>query len=682
MSTAEQPQPFQPYGAHGPLSAHAYREIFSCAPDAMLIVGTDGQFAEVNAAAEQLLGFTRHQLVHASAAQVEEHVRGWTPEATATLLRTGSWLGEVEVRRADGRLVPVAAHGVRVDLPDAPLYIVALRDLTAHREVQDDLRFTLRAARVGTWEWIVATGEVRWSDNLEEIHGLAPGSFGGTFEGYLALVHPEDRPILLDVVSRALAQGGEYDIELRVVLPDQSIQWIAGQGRVISATDGHGGRIVGLARNITAAKRAEAEHTALLEREQQARKQAERAADRTARLQTVAAAFSEALTTGEVAGVVLAHGIDVLHARAGGVAMLSPDGDTLVSIGTANYPAAVVEANHEVPLSAPGPYTEVVRTGQPVWLESREAYAARYPQLGAAFRSGPLGAAVALPLQVEGRTLGSMALRFDRSRSFPPEDRAFMLALAQQCAQALHRARLFAEARDALTIRDEFLVSVSHNLRTPLTAIKGRTQILQRLFARGTPNPSEVTSTLDAIAAATQRMVALVEELVDLSRLQTGRTPALARDAVDLVPLLHHVAAEGEHASGLHRVRVTANRDQIIGQWDHERIERAFFNLITNAVRFSPRGGEVLITATLDDAERVAVVTIQDFGIGIPAVDMPSMQQRFVRGSNVVGRIHGAGMGLSSARTTIERHGGTLALLSTENEGTTVTVTLPLSAEV
>ncbi|HTE20275.1 MAG TPA: PAS domain-containing protein, partial [Armatimonadota bacterium] len=130
--------------------------------------------------------------------------------------------------------------------------------LAAQQEGEAQLRFALEAGRMGAWEWDIRSGAIRWSDNLEPLHGLAPGSFAGTFEAFQELIHPEDRERVQDALAVALDESGGYDIEFRVVWPDESIRWMAGRGMVIRDAEGRPARMVGLGVDITARKEAQA----------------------------------------------------------------------------------------------------------------------------------------------------------------------------------------------------------------------------------------------------------------------------------------------------------------------------------------------------------------------------------------------------------------------------------------
>lgn len=189
---------------------------------------------------------------------------------------------------------------------------------------------------------------------------------------------------------------------------------------------------------------------------------------------------------------------------------------------------------------------------------------------------------------------------------------------------------------------------------------------------------------LAAAAARIDRIVthaaAVVDDLLDVTRMEIGQPLSLERRPVDLAGLVREAASEQQAATEHHSIRLVVTDEALVGEWDATRLRRVVDNLLTNALKFSPEGGEVVVTLGREEAEEKvsAVLTVRDFGIGIPADDLPRIFERFSRGSNVVGRISGTGIGLASARYIVESHGGTIAVESTEGQGTLVSVRLPL----
>ncbi|HWN97690.1 MAG TPA: ATP-binding protein, partial [Blastocatellia bacterium] len=135
----------------------------------------------------------------------------------------------------------------------------------------------LEAADMGAWDYDVQSGAVKWSSSLERIHGIPPGSFGGTFDDYLADTHPDDRQHVLTSLARTLERGADHDIEYRIIRPDGTVRWVHGKGEVIHDSSGKAVRLTGVCMDVTARKEAETDREQLLAREREARTEAEAA---------------------------------------------------------------------------------------------------------------------------------------------------------------------------------------------------------------------------------------------------------------------------------------------------------------------------------------------------------------------------------------------------------------------
>jgi PAS domain S-box-containing protein len=230
--------------------------------------------------------------------------------------------------------------------------------------------------------------------------------------------------------------------------------------------------------------------------------------------------------------------------------------------------------------------------------------------------------------------------------------------------------------------RVAFVDAAAHDLRNPLTMVKGQVQLLRRRARRGEPvEAGALAQRLAAIEEAATRMAALLDEMLDAAHLQAGRALDLHRDPTDLVILAEAAAAEARRSGTRHRIRVDATAPTLVGDWDGDRLERVLANLVGNAVKYSPDVGEVVLGVEQDEdpSGTWAVMTVGDQGIGIPAADLPRLFERFHRGRNV-GGIRGAGIGLAGAKQIIEQHGGTIEATSTEGQGSIFTVRLPLGA--
>lgn len=186
----------------------------------------------------------------------------------------------------------------------------------------------------------------------------------------------------------------------------------------------------------------------LYETEREARRAAERATKRIASLQAITAALSEALTPTAVAEVITKQGLTLVGADSGLVALLDEAGTSLEIIHHFGYSAEAVKDWLKFPLSTSVPLAETVRTGQPIFIESSEMLAQNYPEF-ANQRVSTYQALATMPLLIEGQALGGIALSFAEARTFGPEERSFMLAVTQQCTQAIERARLYEAEQQA-----------------------------------------------------------------------------------------------------------------------------------------------------------------------------------------------------------------------------------------
>ena len=230
--------------------------------------------------------------------------------------------------------------------------------------------------------------------------------------------------------------------------------------------------------------------------------------------------------------------------------------------------------------------------------------------------------------------------------------------------------------------KDAFLASVSHDLKNPLSTIRGTAQLLLRQVRRGTsPSPVEVSTALEAIESASTHMADQLTMALDETRTRMGRSLDLVRRPTDLVRLTRQLVDEYQRTTVKHRLALSAP-EELMGQWDNQRLRRAFRNLLGNALAYSPAGGDVTVSIGVEDGDAeegpLACVAIVDHGLGIPAADLPFVFERFRRGQNVAGRIEGSGIGLADVRDVAEQHGGSVSIESKEGEGCTVTVRLPL----
>ncbi|WP_375473820.1 PAS domain S-box protein [uncultured Nostoc sp.] len=419
---------------------------------------------------------------------------------------------------------------------------------------------------------------------------------------------------------------------------------------------------------------------------QQSQQAALRAVSRTTRLQTITAALSESLTPTQVAEVIVEQGIAALGASFVFVALLTKNGTELEIVRTVGDQQEIVDSSRRFSINAPAPLAEAVRIKQPIWQEPTETKMAPYSNLAQEYAQYNYGAWISIPLIIEGRAIGGMSLAFTEIQKFNQDDRAFMLALAQQCAQAMERARLYeAEqtarkaAENANRIKDEFLAVLSHELRSPLNPILGWSKLLQTKKL----DEKTIPQALKTIERNAKLQAQLIEDLLDISRILQGKI-SLNIYPVDLTSVIsaamETVRLSAEAKSIEMHISLEPNLGQVLG--DSNRLQQIVWNLLSNAVKFTPEGGrvDILLSSCSKSNSNSAIIQVSDTGKGIDPNFLPYVFEYFRQeNSSTTRKFGGLGLGLAIVRHLVELHGGTVQVESEgEDRGATFTVRLPL----
>src|ERR1051325_6508026 len=282
---------------------------------------------------------------------------------------------------------------------------------------------------------------------------------------------------------------------------------------------------------------------------------------------------------------------------------------------------------------------------------------------------------VSVPMRSRGATFGVLTFLGTESRArFEPEEVALAEEVARRAALAIDNARLYRNAQEANRAKDEFLANLSHELRTPMTAILGWAHLLQL----GDLDAEHVALGLQTIRQSGEAQAKLIDDLLDVSRIVTGklhlntgqvRLSDIARGANAAI----RPAAEAKRQSL--EVEIRAETAMVLG--DASRLQQVFWNLLSNAVKFTPPGGVVRVRLAERDAGSV-VLTVEDSGERIASEFLPLVFERFRQAATAVRGRTGLGLGLAIAKELVEMHGGSIAAASAgRGKGSTFTVTLP-----
>ena len=505
---------------------------------------------------------------------------------------------------------------------------------------------------------------------------------------YSVLTDPQlEKQGIIPAIRRAFAGEAVNTPPVRYAMSETAATgkgrtvWTEAHFHPIRNADGEVTHVVLTHVDITARMSAELALRDAVDAERAAREIAERTVGRLAALQRGTGELSGALTPADVAEVIIRSALPSLGATRFSLALLDVEQDALEIVGAAGYSPALLERYRFVPIETAFPLCDAVRDGSPIFLPSAAARAERYPQLADLRGENGAGSMAALPLRGNGAIIGALGFNWTEDREFSVEDIAFLDVLAQQCGQALERARLYeeerrarAEAEAANRAKGDFLAAMSHELRTPLNGIGGYVDLLD-MGLRG-PITDAQRADLDRIRRNQQHLLLLIEDVLSFARVEAGHLE-VEDGPVAVSETLHSLEAMIFPQVALKRVHFVCEPcdPTLRARGDRDRIVQIGANLLANAIKATPAGGNIVLSATADD-EHVRI-RVADTGVGIPADKLDAIFSPFTQlGRSLNNPRAGAGLGLSISRGLAAAMGGSLTVESSEGKGSTFTLTL------
>ncbi|HEY7795858.1 MAG TPA: GAF domain-containing sensor histidine kinase [Gaiellaceae bacterium] len=356
-------------------------------------------------------------------------------------------------------------------------------------------------------------------------------------------------------------------------------------------------------------------------------------------------------------------------------AILLVDGSTARVLGTAGAAAdSVMPPGTTIPLED-SILEQVIEQGQTVYRE--DIAVPQYPEEPRLYEIG-VRARVLAPLQLGTRSIGALSLSRAHANSFRREEIDLVTLLGRLVATAVQNLRTYEaeratveELRRLSSLRADFVSLVSHELRSPMAAVIGSARTLQQRWRELRPDQREAF--LAVIADETNRLAVLVGDVLDTSRIEAGTFAYHFSDDVDLAEVVRD--SVGAAQLGQDEVRLTMNVSSSLPsvRGDPERLRQLIDNLISNAVKYSDSGGEVVVEARGDDGR--VVVRVSDTGPGISPEHHDQIFEKFGRAAGIAKP--GTGLGLFLSRSFAEAHGGSLAVDSRAGEGAVFTLVLP-----
>ncbi|HEY0606003.1 MAG TPA: ATP-binding protein [Herpetosiphonaceae bacterium] len=331
----------------------------------------------------------------------------------------------------------------------------------------------------------------------------------------------------------------------------------------------------------------------------------------------------------------------------------------------------------------------VVRTGEPVFVGNLE-FSDSQVRFGRPERH--TAAVMFVPLSIGDRMIGVMSAQSYTPNVYTAHQLELLTSIGRIAAVAINNARLFAREKEVLRSREEFVSLVAHELKNPLAALLGHSQLLERRVRLA---DDKLRRPVGVIIEQGDRMSRLLEDLLDLSRADTGRL-TLHIQRIDLGSLVKHVVEQQRALTSRHRLIVESAAELPLVSGDALRLTQVMQNLLNNAIKYSPNGGTITTTLSvhapgdslwprrtrkhIDSAERWIVVQIKDEGIGIPPDQLDHIFNRFYRARNTAQtNLGGTGLGLSVCEGLVKAHDGVIWAESEWEGGSTFSFALPVA---
>jgi PAS domain S-box-containing protein len=552
----------------------------------------------------------------------------------------------------------------------------------ALREAHQRLSLAMAAGELGDWQWDAVTDSMVLGDRAARMYGIPAGK--SMLRSELRLViHPDEREAARAAAERSMAERGVYCAEYRVLPADGGpMRWLLVQGKPSWAADGTVTGMVGVVQDVTHRRRAqelarsEADMLEILNRtgaalaaELDLQKLLQHATDAATQL------------TGATFGAFFYNGTD-------------EQGEAYLLYTLSGAPREAFEKfGHPRPTALFGP----TFNGEPPIrsddILQDERYGRWGPHHGMPPGHLPVRSYLAVPvISRSGDVIGGMFFGHPEVGRFNERAERLAVGIAGQAAVAVDNARLYEQAQRASDseraarheaeranhLKDEFLATLSHELRTPLGAILGWAHILRRKLGGADP---DLQKGVEVIERSTRAQTQLIDDLLDMSRITSGK---LRLDVQPVAPITFLEAAieTMRPAADAAGVRVEAMLDPSAGpvSGDPGRLQQVAWNLLANAVKFTPRGGKVQVL--LERVNSHVEITVADTGAGIKPEFLPHIFDRFRQADGSTTRRYGGlGLGLSIVRHLVELHGGTVFAKSPgEGCGATFVVHLPVKA--
>ena len=571
-----------------------------------------------------------------------------------------------------------------------------LLQVKALHQHEEQLRLALSSAQMGIWDWDLVSGQIHWNKEHEELFGLIPGSFDGTYESFDRCIHPEDRVTTHESVVQTIENRQIMCHQSRVIWFDNTTHWIETRGEAYFDEDGQPLRMIGTVVNIDARQKAQ-------EMLEDRLKQERLVMDMTQRIRQSLDLYEILQTT-----------VDEVRQ------FLECDRVVVYKFDSSWEGSAIVESVGEgwssilaggLSYTCPPSYIKQYQQGLAICNPDIQTAELTAEQLQT-HTSQHIRSNMSVPI-IQGHELwGSLVAHYCQdTRHWKDSEIDLVRQLASQVGIAIQQADLLIEAQMELTqrkqtemslqllnaelaqrqrvetLKDEFIGIVSHELRTPLTSMRGSLGLLA--MGLMDDDPEQMKKMIQIAALETERLVRMVNDILDLDKLETDSSP-LELGWCDAAALLQRAAQVMGSSAKTAGVDLEIDCPSVEIWAAEDRIIQTFTNLLSNAIKFSLPGSMVLIEVEVLNepiscllpggvvSSHQVQFAISDRGRGIPTDKLETVFNRFQQVDASDSRDKGGtGLGLAICKSIVEQHHGRIWVESIWGQGSTFFITLP-----
>jgi PAS domain S-box-containing protein len=647
--------------------------------DGIIAIDENGTVETFNPAAERLFGYKAKEVIGQNVkllmpepyhGEHDGYLANYRGTGQAKIIGIGR---EVEGRRKDGSTFPMELAVGEFWLGQHRHFTGIVRDITERKKAeaaaqryQEILQLVHRIGKIGHWEWNSLTDENHWSPEIEALYGLKPGTFGGTYDAWAKLLHPDDLPRQEEVVRRAL-ETGQYFTEFRVIWPDGTVHWLEVRANVFK--DGHEKpiRITGVNMDVTERKQAEA---ALRQSEQRLTEELE-AISRLHALSTRLLAVVDVLSALDD---LLENAIATCGADFGNVQLYNPQIKALEIVAQRGFRQDFLDYFRTVRVADGSACAQAMQHGEHCIIEDVQQDPTFEPHRSIAAAADLRGVHSTPMKDRNGSVIGMLSVHFRQPHRPSEREQRFLDLYARHAADLIERTRFEEALKEADRRKDEFLATLAHELRNPLAPVLNALQII-----RLSPSPQTLADARSMMERQLGQMVHLIDDLLDVSRITRGKVQ-LHKERVELATVMRNAveACRPLIESCGHELQVTLPSEPVFLDADSTRLTQVFSNLLNNAAKYSDRGAHMDLTAEQHGNE--VVVSVRDTGIGITADMLPKVFDLFTQVLRDRGRSQGGlGIGLTLVKRLVEMHGSDIQARSDgPGKGSAFVVRLPL----